>query len=313
MTAMVVLRHVLGCWICCGAFVCGVSTAAAEQALPLAEFQPTREWIVRGQEAQEADDSDRSLDLDIGDSSETGADHIETDRDSFTPATSLAGRGRTIAELAYSFIDNPGTLEAHSFPELLVRYGLTDRIELRLGWNYEIGGESGAVSSSEGGLEEEAATSEEEGTLLYGMKLKITDQAGWRPRSAVLAKAFTPTAGPDQQTDFGLFYVFGWEFSNRWQLDAAMRYLAVGTEEDHFNEWAPSIVLKVPIHERWNAHVEYFGIFFEGSRRDRQLHYFSPGLHYLLTPNFELGTRLGWGLNGDASQFFVNTGIGARF
>src|SRR5262245_51228429 len=33
-------------------------------------------------------------------------DEIETDRDSFTPATTLAGRGRLIVESAYSFIDN---------------------------------------------------------------------------------------------------------------------------------------------------------------------------------------------------------------
>src|SRR5262245_49060578 len=33
-------------------------------------------------------------------------DAIETDRDSFTPATTTAGRRRLIVESAYSFIDN---------------------------------------------------------------------------------------------------------------------------------------------------------------------------------------------------------------
>src|SRR5262245_48839170 len=65
---------------------------------------------------------------------------IETDRDSFTPATTTAGRGRLIVESAYSFLDNRGVKETHSFPELILRYGLTERIELRLGWNYEVGG-----------------------------------------------------------------------------------------------------------------------------------------------------------------------------
>jgi hypothetical protein len=67
-------------------------------------------------------------------------DAIETDRDSFTPATTTAGRGRLIVESAYTFQDNRGVKETHSFPELLGRYGLTDRVELRLGWNYEVGG-----------------------------------------------------------------------------------------------------------------------------------------------------------------------------
>src|SRR5262249_28855880 len=61
-------------------------------------------------------------------------DAIETDRDSFTPATTTAGRGRLIVESAYSFLDNRGVPETHSFPELLCRYGLTERLELRLGW-----------------------------------------------------------------------------------------------------------------------------------------------------------------------------------
>src|SRR5690349_9819936 len=68
---------------------------------------------------------------------ESGAEeedeHIETDRDSFTPATTLVGRGRVMIEGSYSFIDNRVGPENHSFPELLTRVGLTDWFELRLG------------------------------------------------------------------------------------------------------------------------------------------------------------------------------------
>src|SRR5262245_4673256 len=53
-------------------------------------------------------------------------DRIETDRDSFTPSVRTAGRGLTILESSYSFLDNRGVPETHSFPELLVRHGLTE-------------------------------------------------------------------------------------------------------------------------------------------------------------------------------------------
>src|SRR5262245_21325490 len=43
-------------------------------------------------------------------------DEIETDRDSFTPAVTTAGRGRLIFESAYTFLDNRGVKETHSFP-----------------------------------------------------------------------------------------------------------------------------------------------------------------------------------------------------
>ena len=41
--------------------------------------------------------------------------------------------------------------------------------------------------------------------------------------------------------------------------------------------------------------------------------FFSPGTHYLLTPNLELGVRIGWGITDDAPRFFSNVGIGWRF
>ena len=62
-------------------------------------------------------------------------DEIETDRDTFTFAPTTAGAGRTITEASYSFIDNATGPEAHSFPELLVRRGIGERFELRVGVN----------------------------------------------------------------------------------------------------------------------------------------------------------------------------------
>jgi hypothetical protein len=84
-------------------------------------------------------------------------------------------------------------------------------------------------------------------------------------------------------------------------------------ERDHFNIWAPSVVLKVPVAERWSAHVEYFGMFADGRADGQNPQYFSPGLHYLITPHFEIGTRIGWGLNQDAASFFTNVGAGILF
>jgi hypothetical protein len=58
-------------------------------------------------------------------------DRIETDRDAFTPTPRLIGVGRLGIESAYSFVNNRGAKETHSLPELLVRYGLTDRSSWR--------------------------------------------------------------------------------------------------------------------------------------------------------------------------------------
>lgn len=242
-------------------------------------------------------------------------DPIETDRDSFTPATTTVGQGRTILESAYSFVDNRGVKETHSFPELLVRFGIAERIELRLGWNYEVGGAGSETSGVDVGEEEHPFGSEleRESNLTYGMKLEITDQRSWIPMSAVNLQAFTPTSGDATDTQFIGTYVFGWNLPQGAKLDAAIRYGTGSVEEDHFNEWAPSVVLKVPVGERWNVHAEYFGIYSTEKAVPLNHQYFSPGIHYLITPDLEFGVRTGWGLNDETARFFTNVGFGLRF
>src|SRR6187401_1337813 len=61
---------------------------------------------------------------------EAEEDEIETDRDSFTPATTLAGYQRLIVESAWSFIDNRHVPDTNSLPELVTRYGINDWLEL---------------------------------------------------------------------------------------------------------------------------------------------------------------------------------------
>lgn len=240
-------------------------------------------------------------------------EEIETDRDSFTPATSLVGHRRFIVESAYSFIDNRRVYETHSLPELLVRYGITERLELRFGTNYEIGGAGNPVSANVPDDFSDEPILEEETNVSYGLKFGLTNQSGWMPKSSILISGFTPVAGEATATDMAATYVGGWTFANRWLLDYAMRYSSGSLEEDQFNIWAPSTVLKVPVGERWKAHIEYFGVFSEGRERESVQHFISPGAHYLINKNADFGSRFGWGLNDDSPNFFINIGGGFRF
>ncbi len=264
--------------------------------------------IIGGQVADVFAQTDRAA----GQREDAVLPELETDRDAFTPASSTAGYGLSILETSYSFIDNRNFAETHSFPELLVRHGVSKRLELRVGWNYEVGG-AGNTTSGTGSEQFDVGVIERESQVLYGFKTAITEQQRWRPRSAVILQGYTPTSGESTATDVIAAYTFGWELANRWRLDSSIRYGTETLPEDSFNEWAPSVVLRVPLSEQWHAHIEYFGIFSDGAEQEFSRSFISPGAHCLLTENLELGLRVGWGITDDAPNFFSNVGLGWRF
>ena len=245
---------------------------------------------------------------------EEEAEEFETDRDSFTPAKSIVKRGGLLVETAYSFIDNKRSAETHSSPELLLRYGWLENVELRLGWNYEIGGSGNPISGNISDFEEEEAGAlEEEAKFLYGAKFFLTEQRGWTPQSSFILQGYTPTFGESNLSTLSATQVFGWKLRNGWAWDNALRFGTSGFEGDDFNVWSPSTVLRIPLSARSIAHVEYFGAMTEGRERETTQHFFSSRAHYLLTRNLELGVRTGWGLNEQSPNFFANTGIGWLF
>jgi hypothetical protein len=244
---------------------------------------------------------------------EAEEEELETDRDAFTPAMTTVGFRSLVLESAYTFIDNRESPETHSFPELLVRYGVWDWIELRVGGSYEVGGGGNDVSGIEGGEEIGGGELEHESRVFYGMKAQISEQDGWLPRSVFIAQGFTPTSGEENATQFVGTYGFGWELFDRVRWDSAIRYGTGGGEEDRFNQWAPSTVLRVPFWEHWNAHIEYFAVMTDGREDELNKSFVSPGVHCLITPNCELGARVGWGLTDDSPNFFSNVGLAWRY
>lgn len=235
---------------------------------------------------------------------------FETDRDSFTFAPTTAEPGTSILETSYSFIENRDAPNAHSFPELLVRRGIGDMLELRLGFNYEAGG-PGIASGSEFGGED--IVTEDESRMLYGAKIRTSTQRGWLPRSAAIIQGFTPVSGPSTTSTLMVGEAFGWRFAGGWEWNTAFRYGSGVEAEDAFSQWAPSTVVKVPVGDRWNVHAEYFGIFSAGKTVPLDIQYASLGGHVLATKNLELGLRVGWGLNETSPDFFTNVGAGWRY
>lgn len=141
-------------------------------------------------------------------------------------------------ESSYSYVDSRRDADINSVPETLLRYGLTDRVELRVGWNYEAGGGGNVVTANENSEGLFGSDVEFESYALYGVKVDVTKQRGWIPESCAIVESFTPTAGHETATKPVITYTGGWKFENGWELDSAIRY-AMGNEHEFgiFARW----------------------------------------------------------------------------
>ena len=231
-------------------------------------------------------------------------EELESDRDSFTRSPRLMPTGGVMVEASYTFLDQDAVAEGHLYPDLLVRFGVCEWVEARIGWTYEV--------AKFHHLAPPLAEPAEEGIINYSAKFRVTPACGVIPDSALVVTGYTPTSGESSDTDFSLEYIYGWKRCD-WELDGMIRWFSLAEEDDQFTEWAPSVVLKRSILcERANVHVEYFSLHSQNRDEEYDQYYFGPGAHYLLTPNFEIGARVFWGVGEDSAEFISNVGFAAR-
>ncbi len=238
---------------------------------------------------------------------------LDADRDAFTPSAYCVDEGSGLVEGSYVFIDNRTGLPTNNYPELLIRHAANEWWEWRFGTNYGVGSQGNVVTSvevGEGTLDGHALY---ESSVLYGFKLATSHQEGWLPDSCFIMEGSTPTFGDAFGTVPVATLVAGWDLGAEWRLDGAIRYSYSERHDAWFSRWSPSVVLRVPVTERLEVHAEWFGNYTQGLEHDTQKPFFSPGTHYSLTQNVEIGLRVGWGLTDEAAPFFSDAGMAIKY
>jgi hypothetical protein len=239
---------------------------------------------------------------------------LGTDRDAFTPCTHTVDKGEVLAELSYVYIDNLEGFPTNNYPESLFRIGATEFFEWRFGVNYGVGSQGNVVTSVEVGEGTLHGGTLYETSILYGFKVNTSKQDGWRPESAAIVEWTTPVYGDVFGTSPSATYIAGWELPASWRFDTAIRYArAEGIHHEWFDRWTPSVVLRMPLTDRFEVHTEWFGNFTMGMEDDFNQSFFAPGSHYILGKNLELGLRVGWGLSAEAAPFFSDLGVAFRY
>ena len=249
-------------------------------------------------------------------SSGEGTDEPEmvTDRPDQTESTAIVPIGRTQIELGVGLAqeDVDGfDLEISGGPATLVRIGLTDSIELRLGW--------------EGWIEEEidfgpeSVSADGFGDAEVGTKIGLREGDGVSPAVAVIvatsvpvgeegfsSERFDPSARLTVSHDFASGVGLGWNIGiesgsepsddgGRTTLTTAIYTLAAG----------------FPASDRWGVFVEAFGDVPLSAEGD-PAHLLDAGVTWLVRPSLQLDAAAGAGISDAAPDWFAAVGLSVR-
>lgn len=233
---------------------------------------------------------------------------LVTDRPDFTESTETVPRGRFQLEGGYTFTYARRAGERtrdHSFGELLLRAGIAQDVELR------IGAPSLAHLDADPGGRETGLTDSS-----LGFKIHALDQDGWIPSFGVIASVSLPTGSdPFSSDDVDPAVTLAWAYELTPSLGVAGNFNFAGPsdEDGRYFEPSASISLAASLTEQLGIYVEYFG-FYPGGGQDREdTHFASTGLTWLVHDNLQFDVRVGAGLNEASDDLFAGAGFAVRW
>ncbi|MEM8681044.1 MAG: transporter [Planctomycetota bacterium] len=262
-------------------------------------------------------------------------ERMETDRHDFTQSAYTVGRGVWQAEGGFSFFykdTHEGVERAYTFPEMLLRIGLSEDIEFRIRTDYvwlfitneedEKGAEDFRYSFKLQVTRQEEAEQEEEEEA----EAKQRRQSRWIPTSVLEIRGTAPTGGADFSTgnaEFGLDYIYEWRLneettfaaSTGWVTDGFGDFGLVADEprDESFNVFTQSAVVGAEISEDNAIYLEWFGLFSDGLEDEYVVSTFNIGVDHYLNKNVVVDIRFGVGLSRDSDDFFTGIGGGYRY
>jgi hypothetical protein len=231
---------------------------------------------------------------------------IDTDRPDFTDGVHSVAPGRIQLETGYTYQQGrgPSAANSRSFPEALVRVGITSRAEIRVGENYLVDRDAGVGAATSNGFDD----------LYLGTKIGVIDQHGAQPALSVEAQARVPTGqsavsgNTDRRLLPGGAILLGWESSGPWS--AGIELFATRTADAH-GQGVASLSVQYQAAARVQFYGECFSIRPIGAGEGAE-QYANSGILVLLSRNLQIDARAGVGLNQQADRYFVGAGVAVR-
>lgn len=235
-----------------------------------------------------------------------GPGALVTDRPDATESPNTVGKGFLQFETGgfYTEDETDGlTAKATTFNTMLIRFGIFDNFEFRLGWNFT------ETQFEMNGIENPNLLSGLE-PLLVGAKIGITEEDGLIPKIGLVGSVLLPfSAGTDyrpETTGVDFRFAFAHTLSERSSLSYNLG--AQWGDDSPEASYIYSISYGYAITDTFGLYGELYGNLPEDSGPN---HLWDAGLTYLVNDNFQLDATVGSGIRSD-QQLLLSAGFSYR-
>ena len=246
------------------------------------------------------------------DTDKTSLDNaLITDRPDATESPNTVGQGVIQIETGGFYTSFEDMIEGNTVKEevlgyntTLVRIGVLDNVELRLGWNFEEG------RTTVNGTRLMDVTSGFS-PLLAGAKINITQENGWLPTIGLLGHLYLPvSAGEDYKPDTtGADFRFS--FAHTLSENSSLSYNLGAQWGDDSPEAAYVYTLSygLSISDRFGLYAELYGDLPENNSAN---HFWDAGVTYLVCADLQLDATVGTSIT-EGQDLLLSAGFSYRF
>ena len=229
---------------------------------------------------------------------------IDTDRPDQTESVVLVPKKWLQFEAGFNYQKNSQDEKEFITPTLLSKYGLNNRVELRLITTIKT---NSTLLIPSGTLHETGLDVTE-----IGAKIALFEEKKWVPKTSFMFHVAIPAFSSAKFKPDKVAPNFRFTMQHTLSSNTAMGY-NVGCEWDGFTNdpaYIYTLTLGIDLAEKWYSYIEGFGAF---KKQLSPEHNIDGGLAYFISENFKIDISSGFGLTDTAPQWYIALGASVRF
>ncbi len=227
-----------------------------------------------------------------------GGDPLIGDRPDFTESAITIAPGRVQVEAGMTHTEDDQE-EVIEVGEVLVRIGLAERLELRVG----VGSWARVAPEAGESFDGYADPS-------IGFKLGLGQHGAWT--AALLASATVPAGSSEfreRHVQPDVVVAAERDLTEVVSIAINAGYAYVSSAGDQYGEAFASVAMGVAVGEQTGVFFEVYGLVPEGGVNERSTAYLDMGVTRAIGADLQFDARVGVGLNGAAAESFFGVGV----